>query len=117
MRVARLHRRDHVVDGASLERVHGRGPGVVEVAKLRVDPIPEREAETCASRLREPMIVESTRSRSAPKALLRQRQPHRGEARQCEPRNNRRPVQIAVSHRRSLDCDRRHERLCLIDSG
>ena len=32
----RLHRRDHVVHRAALERMHGRGPGVVEVAELRV---------------------------------------------------------------------------------
>ena len=42
VRVPRLHRRDHVVDGTALERMHGRSPGVVEVAELRV-PAPELE--------------------------------------------------------------------------
>ena len=36
VRMPRLHRRDHVVDGAALERVHGRRPGVVEMAHLRI---------------------------------------------------------------------------------
>ena len=31
-----LDRSDDVVDGASLERVHGRGPGAVDMAELRV---------------------------------------------------------------------------------
>lgn len=34
--VVRLHPRDHVVDSAAPERVLGRGPDVVEMAKLRV---------------------------------------------------------------------------------
>ena len=34
--MVRLHRRDHVVDGAAMERMHGRGPGAVDVAKLRI---------------------------------------------------------------------------------
>ena len=35
VRVPGLHRRDPVVDGAALERVHGRGTGMVEMAKLQ----------------------------------------------------------------------------------
>ena len=34
----RFHGGDHVVDGAALEGVHGRGPGMVEMAQLRVVP-------------------------------------------------------------------------------
>ena len=36
VRVPRLHGGDDVVDGAALEGVHGRGPGMVEMAQLRV---------------------------------------------------------------------------------
>ena len=36
VRVVGFDRGDHVVDGAALERVHGRGPGPVGVAKLRI---------------------------------------------------------------------------------
>ena len=34
----RLRGDDHVVHGPALERMHGRGPGVVEVAQLRIAP-------------------------------------------------------------------------------
>ena len=34
--VIRVHRGDHRIDGAALERMHGRGPGAVDVAKLRI---------------------------------------------------------------------------------
>ena len=36
MGMRRLHRGDHVVHGPALKRVHGRGPGVVEMAQLRI---------------------------------------------------------------------------------
>ena len=38
VRMPGFHRRDHVVHRAALEGVNGRGPGVVEVAQLRVVP-------------------------------------------------------------------------------
>ena len=36
VRVVRLNGGNHFVDGPALERVHSRGPGPVDVAKLRI---------------------------------------------------------------------------------
>ena len=53
MRVIGLHHGDHVVDRAPLECMHGRGPGMINVAQLRIVPAqlqhpsvlePERDA-------------------------------------------------------------------------
>ena len=46
-----LNRGNHGIDGPSLERVHGRGPGAIDMAKLRVsgahvEHAPVLEAET-----------------------------------------------------------------------
>ena len=38
MLVPRFHRRNHVVHGAALEGVHGPGPGMIEMAQLRIAP-------------------------------------------------------------------------------
>ena len=36
MRMVGLHRCDHGIDGTALKRMHGGGPGAVDVAQLRI---------------------------------------------------------------------------------
>ena len=55
VRMPRLHRRNHVVDGTALERMDGRGPGMVEMAELRV-PASELKPATVLKLERDPPV-------------------------------------------------------------